>query len=52
MSAGDHNQQPPSIPQEAVLMKQTRPIRNVRPGERGLTLVELIITVTILSILA
>jgi len=33
-------------------MKQTRPIRNVRPGERGLTMVELIITVTILSILA
>jgi general secretion pathway protein G len=33
-------------------MKDTRPIRFVRPGERGLTLVELIVTVAILSILA
>ncbi|MGA2351784.1 MAG: type II secretion system protein [Terracidiphilus sp.] len=33
-------------------MKQARPIRIVRPGERGLTLVELIVTVVILSILA
>ena len=33
-------------------MKQARPIRNARPGERGLTLVELIVTVAILSILA
>ena len=33
-------------------MKEARPIRNVRPGERGLTLVELIVTVAILSILA
>jgi len=33
-------------------MKNARPIRNIRPGERGLTLVELIVTVTILSILA
>ncbi len=33
-------------------MKEARPIRIVRPGERGLTLVELIVTVTILSILA
>jgi general secretion pathway protein G len=34
------------------VMKNARPIRNIRPGERGLTLVELIVTVTILSILA
>ena len=33
-------------------MKEARPIRMVRPGERGLTLVELIVTVEILSILA
>jgi general secretion pathway protein G len=33
-------------------MKEARPIRMVRPGERGLTLVELIVTVAILSILA
>jgi general secretion pathway protein G len=33
-------------------MIQRSPIRNRRPGERGLTLVELIVTVTILSILA
>lgn len=33
-------------------MKGIRPIRNVPPGERGLSFVELIITVTILSILA
>jgi len=33
-------------------MKRLRPIRDIRPGERGLTLVELIVTVTILSILA
>ncbi|MFZ1087190.1 MAG: type II secretion system protein [Terracidiphilus sp.] len=33
-------------------MKAHSPIRLVRPAERGLTLVELIITVTILSILA
>jgi general secretion pathway protein G len=33
-------------------MKAARPIRNARPGERGLTLVELIVTVAILSILA
>ena len=33
-------------------MKNARPIRNLRPGERGLTLVELIVTVTILAILA
>ena len=33
-------------------MKNARPIRNIRPGERGLTLVELIVTVTILAILA
>jgi general secretion pathway protein G len=33
-------------------MNQARPIRIVRPGERGLTLVELIVTVVILSILA
>ncbi len=33
-------------------MKAHPPIRLVRPAERGLTLVELIITVTILSILA
>ena len=33
-------------------MKEARPIRFVRPGERGLTLVELIVTVAILSILA
>jgi general secretion pathway protein G len=34
------------------MMKEARPIRMVRPGERGLTLVELIVTVAILSILA
>jgi general secretion pathway protein G len=34
------------------VMKNARPIRNLRPGERGLTLVELIVTVTILAILA
>ncbi len=33
-------------------MMESRPIRMVRPGERGLTLVELIVTVAILSILA
>jgi len=33
-------------------MNKVRPIRRVRPGERGLSFVELIITVTILSILA
>jgi general secretion pathway protein G len=33
-------------------MNETRPIRIVRPRERGLTLVELIVTVAILSILA
>jgi general secretion pathway protein G len=33
-------------------MNQTRPIRNVRPGERGLSFVELMITVTILTIIA
>jgi len=33
-------------------MKRRRPIRSIRTGERGLTLVELIVTVTILSILA
>ena len=33
-------------------MKKAQPIRIDRPGERGLTLVELIVTVTILSILA
>jgi general secretion pathway protein G len=33
-------------------MKQARPIRINRPRERGLTLVELIVTVAILSILA
>ena len=33
-------------------MMEARPIRIVRPGERGLTLVELIVTVAILSILA
>ncbi|MGA2887357.1 MAG: type II secretion system protein [Terracidiphilus sp.] len=33
-------------------MKQARPIRIVRKGERGLTLVELIVTAAILSILA
>jgi general secretion pathway protein G len=35
-----------------MLMKEARPIRYLRPGERGLTLVELIVTVMILSILA
>jgi general secretion pathway protein G len=35
-----------------VAMKNARPIRIDRPGERGLTLVELIVTVTILGILA
>jgi general secretion pathway protein G len=33
-------------------MNEKRPIRIDRPGERGLTLVELIVTVAILSILA
>jgi general secretion pathway protein G len=33
-------------------MKRRRPIRRIRTRERGLTLVELIVTVTILSILA
>src|ERR1035438_6761705 len=33
-------------------MKEARPIRNVRPGERGFPRVELIVTVAILSILA
>ena len=33
-------------------MREARPIRIHRPGERGLSFVELIITVTILSILA
>ncbi len=33
-------------------MRELRPIRGIPPGERGLTLVELIVTVTILSILA
>ena len=33
-------------------MNRSRPIRIDRPGERGLTLVELIVTVAILSILA
>ena len=33
-------------------MKQAQPIRICRPRERGMTLVELIVTVTILSILA
>jgi general secretion pathway protein G len=33
-------------------MKETRPIRINRPGERGLTLVELMVTVTILAVLA
>src|ERR1035438_7980582 len=33
-------------------MKEARPIRNVRPGERGFRSVELIVTVAILSILA
>ncbi len=33
-------------------MNKTRPIRTARPGERGLTLVELIVTTAILSILA
>jgi general secretion pathway protein G len=33
-------------------MREPRPIRSIRSGERGLTLVELIVTVTILSILA
>jgi general secretion pathway protein G len=35
-----------------LVMMEARPIRIVRPGERGLTLVELIVTVAILSILA
>jgi general secretion pathway protein G len=35
-----------------LVMMESRPIRMVRPGERGLTLVELIVTVAILSILA
>jgi general secretion pathway protein G len=35
-----------------LVMMEARPIRMVRPGERGLTLVELIVTVAILSILA
>ena len=33
-------------------MNPRRPIRSVSPGERGMTLVELIVTVVILSILA
>jgi general secretion pathway protein G len=33
-------------------MREARPIRIIRPGERGLSFVELIITVTILTILA
>jgi len=33
-------------------MKNAQPIRIVRPGERGLTLVELIVTTFILAILA
>jgi general secretion pathway protein G len=33
-------------------MKETASNRNIQPGERGLSLVELIVTVTILSILA
>jgi general secretion pathway protein G len=33
-------------------MKETRPIRINRTGERGLTLVELVVTVTILAVLA
>jgi general secretion pathway protein G len=33
-------------------MKKTRPIRINRPAERGLTLVELMVTVTILAVLA
>ena len=33
-------------------MREIRPIRIDRPGERGLTLVELIVTIAILSILA
>jgi general secretion pathway protein G len=33
-------------------MRRSTPIRTVRPGELGLTLVELIVTVTILAILA
>jgi len=35
-----------------VAIKEVRLIRTVRPGERGLTLVELIVTVAILAILA
>jgi general secretion pathway protein G len=33
-------------------MKERRPIRTIQPGERGLTLVELIVTITILGIVA
>ena len=33
-------------------MTKTSPIRTIRTGERGLTLIELIVTVTILTILA
>jgi general secretion pathway protein G len=33
-------------------MKETQPIRIIRPGERGLTLVELMVAVTILAVLA
>ena len=33
-------------------MRQTQPVRMPRPAERGLTLIELIVTVAILSILA
>jgi general secretion pathway protein G len=33
-------------------MSATKPIRKMKPGERGLTLVELIVTVAILAILA
>jgi len=35
-----------------IAMKETRPIRIESPAERGLTLVELVVTVTILAILA
>jgi general secretion pathway protein G len=33
-------------------MRRTKPVRRCRPAERGLTLIELIVTVAILSILA
>ena len=39
-------------PRQPATPSPARPHRNGRPGERGLTLVELIVTVTILSILA